>query len=115
MIYLQFQEPVKINTYKTADRMIKRVRRSSVRAAPAIYRSAARATLKRNKKHTKTVMKVTEASKVIVSHAENEARQLLSKSDRSLSVSRKNIIDILLQYLNVMWWRVLPGEIFTTY
>ena len=72
--------------------MIKRVRRSSFRAAPAVYKSSARETLERRRKHTKTVMTRAEAPHVqeIVSHAQTEARQLL-KRDHSRSVSRKNI------------------------
>ena len=106
MIHSLFQEPVKVNTLKTADRIIKRVRRSSVRVAPAVYRSAARATLKRNKKHTEEVMKITEASKQIVSHAETEAKQLLSKKGSSLSVSRKNLhIDYLVLVRHILAFR----------
>ena len=90
-----------INTLKAADTVIKNVRRLSIQVTGPVYKSAARATLKRKKKHTEDVIKDTETSRRIISHAESEARQLLSK-DRSLSVSREKSLLAYSYILNML-------------
>ena len=62
-----------------------------MQAAASVYKTAARETLRRNRKCAEMVIiKNTEVSKTVISHAEDGARKLLL-TDRSLSVSRKKV------------------------
>ena len=82
-----------IDTLRTANDVIKNTRRQSFGSATAIHRVAARETLRREKKRSKKVhvIKETEASRMIISHAKAEAKKLLDSNDTSpsSSISRK--------------------------